>query len=363
MEAALLDKISHLLISENETLTQALKQMDAIDRKLLLVINDAKEYKSLLSVGDIQRHLIKNQDFNAPVSRALRPNLRVASITHSKAEIRTEMLKFRMEFMPVLSADQSLADVIFWEDLFEEKHSQGTGNLDIPVVIMAGGKGTRLKPITNIIPKPLIPIGQKPIIEHIIERFVASGSSTFYISVNYKAAMIRNHFEEMVDKPYSIHYFEEDRPLGTAGSLSLLKNKIDSTFFVSNCDIMLDQSYEEVYKYHRENKNELTLIGAVKNYAIPYGTLQLTQDGLLKEITEKPEYNFLVNAGFYVIEPTLLNEIPEGDFFHITHLMEKIMQRNGRIGVFPVSEASWMDVGNWVEYNETLKKFGESPFL
>ncbi|QNJ96709.1 nucleotidyltransferase family protein [Constantimarinum furrinae] len=363
MKRALLDKISHLLISQNESLTRALKQMDAVDRKLLLVIDEDNEYKSLLSVGDIQRHLIKNQDFNAAVFQALRPNLRVASTTQSKAEIRTEMLKFRMEFMPVLSPEKKLVDVIFWEDLFEEKHTSGSGELDIPVVIMAGGKGTRLRPITNIIPKPLIPIGQKPIIEHIIDRFVASGSKTFYLSVNYKAAMIKNHFDEITDKDYEVRYFEEDRPSGTAGSLSLLKDKIHTTFFVSNCDILLDQAYEEVYKYHKENKNELTLIGAVKNYAIPYGTLQLTQEGLLKEITEKPEYNFLVNAGFYVIEPQLLQEIPEGEFFHITHLMEKITARNGRIGVFPVSEASWMDVGNWVEYNETLKKFGESPFL
>ena len=175
--------------------------------------------------------------------------------------------------------------------------------------------------------------------------------------------MIKAHFESVPNKKYAIHFVKEEKPTGTAGSLSMLKNKIKKTFFVSNCDILVNQDYEEVYKYHKENNNELTLIGALKNYPIPYGALKLNKEGFLNEIQEKPEHNILVNSGFYIIEPHLLNEIPENSFFHITQLMEKILERKGRIGVFPVSEASWMDVGNWVEYNDTLKKFGEKIYL
>lgn len=363
MKAELEAKIKHLLIEESLTIAQALKQMDTVDRKLLLVLGSDNEYKSLLSVGDVQRHLIKNQDFNAPISELLRRNLRVASSDQSQEMIKAEMLKFRMEFMPVLGASGTLVDVILWEDLFEQKHSKATGNLDLPVVIMAGGKGTRLKPITNVIPKPLIPIGDKTIVERIIDRFVATGSTRFYFTVNYKARMIENHFDSIENKPYEVLYFKEEKPSGTAGSLSLLKDQIKTTFFVSNCDILVDQDYEEVYTYHKENNNELTLIGAVKNHAIPYGTLQIGDDSLLKGITEKPDLNYLVNAGLYIIEPHLLAEIPDNTFFHITHLIEKIIKRKGRVGVFPVSEASWMDIGNWTEYNETLKKLGEAPFI
>lgn len=363
MKPTLEHKIEHLLIQEDQSITEALRQMDAVDRKLLLVIDASKQYKSLLSVGDIQRHLIKNQDFQAKVSQVLRSNLRVASVTQSKAEIRKEMLRFRMEFMPVLDKDGHLEDLILWEELFSEKHTKAKGNLQLPVVIMAGGQGTRLQPITNVIPKPLIPIGEKTIVEHIIDRFLEAGCNTFHFTVNYKAEMIKSHFEGIIDKKYTLNYYKEEKPTGTAGSLSLLKDKISTPFFVSNCDILVEQDYTEVYKYHKENNNELTLIGALKNHPIPYGTLQLDSDGFLQEITEKPDLNYLVNAGLYIIEPHLLAEIPEDSFFHITQLIEQIIARKGKVGVFPVSEASWMDIGNWAEYNETLKRLGESPFL
>lgn len=363
MNQLLLSKIEHLIIPETATITAALKQMDFVDKKLLIVVDATNSFKSIISVGDIQRNLIKKQDFNTKVSDVLRADIKTSYEGQEIEQIQKEMLKFRMELMPVLSQDNRLIDVIFWEDIFKEKHSTAKGTLEIPVVIMAGGKGTRLKPITNIIPKPLIPIGEKSIAEHIIEKFVASGSKTFYLTVNYKSEMIKAHFKTIKDKVYTIKYLEEKEPRGTAGSLSLLKNEIKTTFFVSNCDILINQDYEEVYKYHIENKNELTLVAALKNYPIPYGTLNLTQDGLLKSIEEKPEHNILVNAGLYIVEPELLDEIPENIFYHITQLMEKILERNGRIGVFPVSEASWMDMGNWVEYNETLKRFGEKTYL
>ena len=363
MERSLLSKIKHIIIPETASITMALKKMDSIDKKLLLVTGVNNKFKSVISVGDIQRSLIKNQNFDTPISEIVRPQIRASFLGQSLTEIKKEMVRFRMEFMPVLTLENELVDVIFWEDIFEIKHSNLKGNVDIPVVIMAGGMGVRLRPITNIIPKPLIPIGEKSIAEHIIEKFVDNGSKTFYMSVNYKSDMIKDYFGKLKNQDYEINFIEESKPSGTAGSLSLLKEKISSTFFVSNCDIIVNQDYEEVYKYHKKNKNELTLIGALKNYAIPYGTLKLTNEGFLDEIIEKPEHHFLVNAGLYIIEPQILSEIPKNTFFHITHLIEKIIKRNGRIGVFPVSEASWMDVGNWVEYNQTLKKLGESPFI
>tara|TARA_R110001632_G_scaffold186410_2_gene306797 strand:- start:1699 stop:2790 length:1092 start_codon:yes stop_codon:yes gene_type:complete len=361
MEKTLYNKIKHLVINEEASITEAFKLMDRIDKKLLLIVNSNQEYKSVVSVGDIQRHLIKTQDFKASVFQVVRPNIRVAEVSQSIAEIKSEMLKFRMEFMPVLNSEKQLVDVVFWDDLFKETQVLNKSNLDIPVVIMAGGKGERLKPITNIIPKPLIPIGEQTIMERIINRFVVCGVDKFYASVSYKAEMIKNHFQNLENKKYEIDYFEEDKPLGTAGSLSLLKNKITSTFFVSNCDILISQDYEAVYDYHIENKNELTLIGALKNYSIPYGTLEVSENGLLSKIEEKPELDFMVNTGMYIVEPHLLDEIPENTFFHITDLMQKIIKRGGRVGVFPIGESSWFDIGNWAEYNETLKKFGETP--
>lgn len=362
MENKIFNKIKTISINSNASITNALKLMDKIEKKLLIIIDDNNKFVSLISVGDIQRHLIKNQNFDAKVSEVIRPKIRLASKEQTLDEIKQEMFLHRIEFMPVLDAKKQLVNVIFWDELFEEKETESKNKINIPVVIMAGGKGERLKPITNIIPKPLIPIGEKSIAEHIIDRFVTYGVQDFYFSVNYKANMIEDYFDNLQNKKYQNYYFKEDKPLGTAGSLSLLKGKITTPFFVSNCDILIDQDYHEVFKYHKENNNELTIIGALKNYEIPYGTLEVSKNGLLNSIKEKPEINFMVNTGMYILEPHLLEDIPDNTFFHITELIEKIIQRNGRVGVFPISEASWMDTGNWAEYNQTLRKLGESPF-
>ena len=139
-------------------------------------------------------------------------------------------------------------------------------------------------------------------------------------------------------------------PLGTAGSLHLLKDKIKDTFFVSNCDILIDQDYSDIIRYHRERQNEITLVAVLKEYYIPYGTLETKENGRLKSITEKPNLVFKINAGFYVLEPHLIKEIPCGEFYHITDLIEKLKKEGRNIGVFPVSEGAWTDVGNWEEY-------------
>lgn len=343
-------------INKNSTLLNALKQMDSLDGKLLIVVDHLDNYISIISVGDIQRYLITHQNIEAKVKDALRKNVRVASTKDSQEQIKKIMLEFRTEFMPVLDDNGKLKRVIFWKDIFERKLESNKEKINVPVVIMAGGKGTRLKPITNIIPKPLVPIGEKPIVQIIMDQFSEMGTEDFYMSINYKADIIKQYLEK-IEKPYNISYFEEEKPLGTAGSLFLVKDKIKDTFFVSNCDILIDQDYEEVYQWHKENKNEITSIATIKNYHIPYGTLEIEKNGLLKSMKEKPDLTFFVNAGVYIVEPHLLQEIPTNEFFHITHLMEKVKKRGGRVGIFPVSEGSWMDIGNWAEYNKTQETF------
>jgi len=170
-----------------------------------------------------------------------------------------------------------------------------------------------------------------------------------------KADLIKKHFDSKSN--YKVSYYNESKPLGTAGSLQLMKENINSTFFVSNCDILIDQDYSEILKYHKENGNDLTAVAAVKTYSIPYGTMEVEKDGLLKELKEKPTTTYYVNAGLYILEPHLLDEIPTDEFYHITHLMEKIKKRNGKVGVFPVSEGSWMDIGELNQYESTKERF------
>ncbi len=344
------EKIKQLSIDIDSPVLQAIRQMDRVDMKLLIVTRDDK-YFSLVSIGDIQRAIINNVPMDAPIAQVLRKQVRICRTGDSFDRIKEIMQEFRTVFMPVVDDKNNLVDIHFWSDVFRTKHSANEELLDVQVVVMAGGKGTRLKPITNIIPKPLMPLDEKPIIEVIIDRFVDIGVRDFFISVNYKHEMIRHYFENQDEKPYQVRFVQEEKPLGTAGSLYLLKGKIHNTFFVNNCDIIIDEDYREVYNYHKANSNELTIVGALKHYHIPYGTLDVGDEGLLLGLKEKPDLTFMINSGMYILEPHLLDEIPENELFHITQLMEIIKKRNGRVGVFPVSEGSWLDIGEWKEYN------------
>lgn len=347
------EKIEQIAVPSDYSILDALKKMDELQRRLLLVF-DSGNYINLLSVGDLQRAIIKNFPLDTEVKAILRKETKVSHTSESFDEIKNKMFKLRTECMPVMDENENLVDVYFWEDIFPFEEKRIEHNLELPVIIMAGGKGSRLQPLTNVLPKPLIPIGEKTIIENIMDRFLRSGCSEFYLSVNYKADMIRQYFESLNNESYHINYFEEDKPLGTAGSLFMLNGLIDRTFFISNCDIIIEEDYGEIYKYHREHNNELTIVAALKHYPIPYGTIETGEEGRLLRLTEKPELTFKINSGMYILEPHLLKEIPSNEFFHITELIDLIQKRGGRIGVFPVSEKSWKDIGEWDEYLRSL---------
>lgn len=351
-----------LFISPDVPLLGALKKMDELDNKLLIVMKGSL-FVGLLSIGDIQRYFIKNQTFEVTVREAMRKNFKVARAGDSMADIKMSMLEYRTEFMPVISEDSTLKQILFWDDIFGSKIKRQHKKISLPVVIMAGGQGTRLRPITHIIPKPLVPIGERPIIQVIMDNFIDDGCTQFFFSVSYKAEMIKNYFNSLQKQRYDISYFEEQKPMGTAGSLSLIKDRIQSTFFVSNCDIIIKEDYTEVFRYHQESGNEMTAVAFVKELSLPYGTFDIDKNGFLESLIEKPKYTFLVNAGLYILEPHLFSEIPENKFFHITHLMEKIVARSGKVGIFPISEGSWLDIGQWQEYQKTLKKFGSEIIL
>jgi dTDP-glucose pyrophosphorylase len=343
-------KYPDLIVNKQDSIIFVLKKMDRTKRKVLIVMDESK-FSSVISIGDIQRAIIKGIDIHSSIYNILRHDVTVASSGDELDHVKASMKIRRNELMPVVSPSGELIDVILWEDLFEEAFpTKAPAKLNLPVIIMAGGEGTRLRPLTNVLPKALIPIRSKTMIEEIMDRFLDCGCQDFYLSVNYKAEMIHYYFESLQNSDYHIKYIQEDKPLGTAGSLHLLKNKIDTSFFVTNCDIIIDQNYCDILNYHRENKNEITIVAAIKNYSIPYGTLTSREDGLLQSLQEKPEFVFKINTGFYILEPNLLKEIPQNTIYHITTLIEQLRSEDRRIGVFPVSENSWTDIGNWNEY-------------
>lgn len=349
------EHVKNICIDCKATVLTALKLMDATRRKLLIVMDGGK-YRSVLSIGDIQRAIIKGDSMDEQIEIILRSSTKVARVGQNRSEVEQYVKEHKNEFMPIIDDDNNLVDVVFWDELFKTEIHHRTEDFNLPVVIMAGGKGTRLRPLTNVLPKPLIPIGEQTMMEDIMDRFVECGCQNFYVSVNYMADFMRHYFDNFSKHDYHIEYFQEDKPLGTAGSLHLLKGKINDTFFVSNCDSILDEDYGEILRYHRENKNEITVVSVVKSIYIPYGTLVTGESGLLSSIQEKPELTFQINTGMYILEPHLLREIPSDRVYHITYLIDKLVKEGRRVGVYPVNEGSWTDIGNWDEYLKYISK-------
>lgn len=347
-----IDKIKNRIIAPDCTILEAMKKMDEIKMKILFVFTENK-FEGIFTLGDIQRAIIKGSALTAPVNDVLDRNKIYADASEPLDSIKDKMKGIRAECMPVVNGSE-LVEVYFWEDLFGKGEERKLDLIDLPVVIMAGGKGTRLKPITNVIPKPLVPIGDKTILEVIMDQFEGIGCKKFYMSVNYKADMMQFYLSQLNHK-YDIEFFMEDKPLGTIGSVSLLKGKITTPFFVSNCDSINEQDYRAVYDYHNNNNNDMTIVTLVKSFKIPYGVIETGEDGLMQSLQEKPEHTYMVNSGVYILNPELIDEIPEGEFFHITHLMEKVKARGGRVGCFPVSENAWHDMGEWPEYLKMIK--------
>lgn len=343
-----MERIKARTIAPYDSLLDAMKLMDKVKVKTLFVIRN-QHFEGIITLGDIQRAIISNISLSSQIESVLAKDKVYGYLREGDDIIKDKMRQMRAEVMPILDDQGELVDVWFWNDLFKKAELPQRGKINLPVVIMAGGKGTRLKPITNVIPKPLVPIGDKTILETILDQFEEIGCTKFYMSVNYKADMIKYYLGQLEHK-YDIQFFQEDKPLGTIGSVSLLKGKIMTPFFVSNCDSINEQDYRDVYDYHVSNHNDLTIVTMVKSFKIPYGVIETGEDGLMVSLSEKPELTYQVNTGVYILNPNCINEIPEGEFFHITQLMEKIKTRGGRVGCFPVSEHAWKDMGEWPEY-------------
>ena len=189
----------------------------------------------------------------------------------------------------------------------------------------------------------------------IIEKFTIKGCNHFYLTVNYKSKILKAFFEEL-NPDYDVTFVDEKSPLGTAGSLGLLPKDLDTPIFVTNCDTIINIDYADAYDFHKEEGNDITLIAAAKEYVIPYGTCELNSDGHLSHINEKPKYDFLISTGLYILNPEMLQVIPENEVYHITDLIKTVKDQGKKVGVFPIDEEAWIDIGQWVEYQKAVDR-------
>ncbi len=345
-------RYKYLFIDSDISIKESIRLLDKFAKKVLLVTKE-NVLEGILTDGDIRRWILKNGNLDEKVYKIMNSNP-IFLLEKDKSLSKQLMKEKSVECIPILNNKKEVVDVVFWNDNFLDKLNYYK-DINVPVVIMAGGKGTRLYPYTKILPKPLIPIEDTPIIERIIDRFIDYGCKDFYLTVNYKKNMIKAYFNEL-DRSYNIHYVEEDKPLGTGGSLNLLKDKIKGTFFVINCDVLIEANYSDILKYHKKNNNKITVVTSLKNYKIPYGVIELSDTGNIINTIEKPEYNFLVNTGMYILEPEVLDDIPSNKFFNITDLIDNYINIGKRVGTYPVTNNSWLDMGEFKEMERMVNK-------
>ncbi len=346
----------NLIIDENTKIINALKQLSKTGEKNLVVINANKKLVGVLSDGDLRRAILKKININNSIKNIY--NKKPLFFYKDKlklSDIKKILVSKKLFFAPIIDKTKNITDIITWDFIFGKKNRTKNVKIKIPVIVMAGGKGTRLQPFTDILPKPLIPINGKSVLEHVFDKFLNYGLKEFYLSINYKSKILKAFFDEL--KPnYKIKFLEEKKPLGTAGPIGIINLKNSKTFFVTNSDIILDIDYFDLLNFHLENKNIATCVVAAKDYVIPYGTCKINSSGKLLQLKEKPTYNFLVNTGLYLFDKSVLNLIKKNEKMDMNELIGIMLKKNLKIMVYPVSEKSWIDVGQWNEYKKAITK-------
>lgn len=340
--------LTDYIISTDETILTAMKKIDYNSQGIIYVCKN-RQLVGVLTDGDVRRYILKNGDLkqNTGLIANKEPHFLMYGM---EREAKLFMKEKQITSVPILNAEMEIIAIRFLKEVGEAAKV----NLNLPVVIMAGGKGTRLYPYTQILPKPLIPIGEKTITEHIMDRFENFGCIHFEIVVNYKKNFIKAYFQDN-EQTRDISFVEEEDFLGTGGGLKLLTGRLQSTFFMSNCDILIEEDYSKILQYHRKNNNIVTMICAVKNVTIPYGTVEVSGSGKAIRLNEKPSMSFITNTGLYVIEPAFLDLIPKNTFIHITDVIQLCIDQGSSVGVYPIGEEKWLDMGQLDEL-ECMKK-------
>ena len=347
-------ELKQYTISEDASVAEAVRLLDEGKKKIVFCTRD-NCLTGAFTDGDIRRFLLRGGDLHAPVSMAM--NMNPISITNvQKAEAYELIQEKNIAALPIVNTKREIVD-IFFRDEVENRANWRHLPPNIPLVVMAGGKGTRLYPYTRILPKPLIPIGDIPILDHIMQRFYQYGIKDVYLVLNHKKEMIKAYYNEP-RIPINIQFAEEKQFLGTGGGLSLLKGKLHSTFFLSNCDCLLDTDYACMYDYHKEKGNCITFILAMKNLSVPYGVLSLDEDGTVRTMEEKPSFDFLINTGIYLIEPFVLDFLEEDTAIDMPDIAKRMMEKGYKVGGYPITEKSWMDMGQMSEMQNMIRELG-----
>lgn len=342
-------QLEDILIEEKSDIRTAIERLEKVRCKVIYVMNQGKLVASI-SDGDVRRYALQNGNVNLPVKYISNYNPSFL-IRYEKEKIDEIFGALEVYSIPIVNYNHEVVEIIFRDG----RRIRRKQNLDCPVVMMAGGKGTRLYPYTQILPKALIPVGELPISERIINSFIDFGCEQFYLIVNHKKNMIRAYFDN-IPKKCNLVYIEEDRPLGTGGGLYLLNGEISREFFLVNCDIIIDADYSEIYNYHKKENNFITIVAAKYRHVVPYGVVSCNEKNNYMGIHEKPRLDYLINTGMYIVNEKLLELMPHNTEIAFPDLIDSFQQSGKKIGVYVVEESAYMDMGQLEELEKMKKK-------
>lgn len=342
--------IQEYIGSEHDSVAELMKRLNEMSIRILFIVDDNHCLIGALTDGDVRRFILSGGKIDDSSNMACN----MMPVKANTIEEAAKIFKSKYLAIPIVNDDNQIEDIYFGT-----KNTKVYKKIHVPVVINAGGRGTRLDPYTKVLPKPLIPVGELPIIELIMQEYQKYECSDFHIIVNYKKDLMKTYFRES-ENQYKISWYDEEKPLGTGGGLSLLRGKMHSTFFFANCDALLTADYESMMSFHKEQGNTITMICAIKNVNIPYGVVEMGEQGIIESMKEKPMISFLANTGIYIVEPEVIYDIEDDEEIGFPDIVEREKKKGKKVAVFPVSENDWMDMGQLPELEKMrVKLYGE----
>jgi dTDP-glucose pyrophosphorylase len=337
-------KWKDIVVSPDATILQTIEVIDKHSLQIALVADENYRLLGTVTDGDIRRGILKGIPLDQPVRMVMNQDPIVAGLTESLGEIRSRMIARRLRHIPVVDEQYRIAD-LYIHDQFDVDQKKENW-----VVLMAGGLGTRLRPLTDHSPKPLLRVGNRPILETILLKFAEFNFNRFYLSVNYKSEQIKSYFQDGAKWGVNIQYLEESKRLGTAGALSLLPGIPDKPIIVMNGDLLTKINFEQLLEFHESNGLPATMCVREFQHQIPYGVVK-TEEHRLVDIVEKPVHSYFVNAGIYVLSPEVLRLIPHDTYYDMTTLFETLIRKNMGAGIFPIREY-WLDIGRMSDFEK-----------
>ena len=347
------ESLCRIQVPEDMPLRQGLDILNETGLQILFVLGNDGQLVGVITDGDVRRSLLRDASLHVALGEI--SNKDFLSLREGEIYTATDLIrKAPLTKLPVLDSHGKVTDVITSDAIFR----QDTELSNVPVVVMAGGQGTRLSPLTRILPKPLMPVGEQTMLEKIMSTLATQGFCDFRVIISYKRELIKSYFSEL-GSPFDLEFIDEDSPLGTAGGLSLLKGRLNTSFVLTNCDIVAELQYSGLMEWHRDHNAHLTILGVRKRVDIPYGVIKIDENFRVVEIEEKPFYNNVIVSGIYVVDPEVLEVVPQGESLGMDGLIRLLIDRGMRVTCYPI-ESGWFDMGQFEEYRNLLKHF-DSP--